>query len=93
MDSKVINMEAIVNLLEENGVSISMVDGKITGISVENPETNFSYYITDGILKSFHLQDLKVEIYFENTAEEISFKLIRGKKMHTATMNSDYLCR
>lgn len=85
MDSKVINMDYLISMLEENGVTFSIVDGKIKTVSVNDPDTNFSYTICNGELKSFHLQDEKVEINFEETTEETTLKVVRGQSMHTAS--------
>ena len=85
MDStNIINRDALVAMLEENGISVSMCEGKITAVAVNDPNTNFAYSIINGELKSVHLQDSDVEIYFEETSSETIFKIVKGRTMHSA---------
>lgn len=86
MNSNIINRDSLINMLEENGIMVTISDGKVTSVSVKDPNTNFSYTVTDGELKLVHLQDSDVEIYFEETSSETFFKIVKGRTMHSATI-------
>lgn len=90
MDSKnIINRDVLIAMLEENGISVSTFEGKITAVSVPDPSTTLSYSITDGELKSVHFQDGDVEIFFNDDSTETFFKIVKGRTMHSATITSE----
>lgn len=84
MNSNIINRDSLINMLEENGVIVTISNGKVTAVSVKDPNTNFSYSVTDGELKLVHLQDENLEIFFEDASSETVFKIVKGRKMHSA---------
>ena len=84
MNSKIINRELLIAMLEENGVKITLSDGKVTSVSTEDRGIDFSYSVTNGELSFVHLTDDEVEILFDENDKITKLVIVHGRTIHVA---------